>query len=169
MKKIILAGVCFWGMEAYYQRLLGVEQTKVGYTDHEGKNPTYRDVCNSSGHVEALWVEYDESVISLDKLLEHYFRIVDPTTINRQGNDIGIQYRSGIYCFDETDLQKVKDYLAFKQKDYRKLITVQAKLASVFYDAEDYHQQYLVKNPTGYCHISLHQAKNEELKEIYRV
>lgn len=167
MKRIILAGGCFWGVEAYYKRLKGVQFTTVGYTDAEGENPTYEDVCRQSGHAEAVYLEYDEALIPLEKILEHFFRIVDPTTINRQGNDLGIQYRSGIFPFSESDLQQVQIYLTALQNNYLLPIQTDAKLASDFYDAEDYHQDYLDKVPGGYCHINLHLAKKDELKEEY--
>jgi len=168
VKKIILAGGCFWGVEAYYKRLRGILQTTVGYTDAKGKNPTYEDVCKQSGHAEAVLVEYDELLISLDKILEHFFRIVNPTTVNRQGNDIGIQYRSGIYLVDGSDLEKVQNYLNSIKNKYLLPIQTTCKLASEFYDAENYHQDYLDKVPGGYCHINLHLAKQDELKEEYR-
>ncbi len=168
MKKIILAGGCFWGVEAYYKRLKGIVSTTVGYTDAEGKNPTYEDVCRHSGHVEAVFVEYDETIISLEKILDHFFRIVNPTTINKQGNDVGIQYRSAIFLYDAFDLEKVQSYFNSIKKKYILPIQTVCKIASDFYDAENYHQDYLDKVPGGYCHINLHLAKNDELKEEYR-
>lgn len=165
MKKIILAGGCFWGVEAYFSRVKGVETTQVGYTDAEGKNPTYKDVCNNSGHVEAVFITYNELVTPLTKILEHFFRIIDPTENNRQGHDIGVQYRTAIFYFDEEDVPVVQNYLTQLQKKYTKKIYTYLKPAGVFYDAEDYHQDYLLKNPTGYCHINLHLLKKEEAKE----
>ncbi|MBU1145484.1 MAG: peptide-methionine (S)-S-oxide reductase MsrA [Firmicutes bacterium] len=164
MKRIILAGGCFWGIEAYYSRLKGILKTKVGYTDAEGKNPSYHDVCNSSGHVEAVYIEYDELVISLDKVLEHFFRIIDPTQKNSQGNDYGLQYRSAIFFFDEIDFAFIKEYLDKIKPKYIKEIQTYIKPVNAFYDAEENHQSYLKKNPTGYCHIKMHLAKPEELK-----
>ena len=165
MKKIILAGGCFWGVEAYFSRVKGVETTQVGYTDAEGQNPTYKDVCNSSGHVEAVYITYNELVTPLTKILEHFFRIIDPTENNRQGHDIGVQYRTAIFYFDEEDVLVIQDYLTQLQKKYTKKIYTYLKPAGIFYDAEDYHQDYLLKNPTGYCHINLHLLKKEEAKE----
>ncbi|PKL01605.1 MAG: peptide-methionine (S)-S-oxide reductase [Tenericutes bacterium HGW-Tenericutes-1] len=165
MKKIILAGGCFWGVEAYFSRVKGVETTQVGYTDAEGKNPTYKDVCNSSGHVEAVYITYNELVTPLTKILEHFFRIIDPTENNRQGHDIGVQYRTAIFYYDESDVPVIQDYLTQLQKKYTKKIYTYLKPAGIFYDAEDYHQDYLLKNPTGYCHINLHLLKKEEAKE----
>jgi methionine-S-sulfoxide reductase len=164
MKKIILAGGCFWGVERYYQRLKGVIDTEVGYTDGPTKTPTYRDVCNSSGHVEAVLLTYDETVLPLDKVLEHFFRIIDPTQYNRQGHDIGIQYRNAVFYFDEADLGVIEAFLASAQKNYARKIRTYVKEANPFYNAEDYHQDYLVKNPSGYCHVDMSLAKPEELK-----
>jgi len=165
MKKIILAGGCFWGVEAYFSRVKGVLTTQVGYTDAEGKNPTYHDVCNNSGHVEAVYVTYDESVTPLTKILEHFFRIINPTEVNRQGNDIGVQYRSAIFYFDIEDYDLINHFIEELQKNYTKKIYTYVKPAGIFYDAEDYHQDYLDKNPMGYCHINLHLLKKEEAKE----
>jgi len=163
MKKIILAGGCFWGVEAYFTRVPGMTSTKVGYIDGRSDNPTYRDVCDGSGHAEAVYIEYDESVIELEKVLKHFFRIIDPTQINRQGYDIGKQYRSAIYCFTDVDLLFVKNFLESIRIDYLKPIQTKVLMANKFYDAEEYHQKYLDKNPSGYCHIDLNLLK-EELK-----
>ncbi len=165
MKKIILAGGCFWGVEAYFSRLKGVLTTRVGYTDGDGANPTYKEVCNSSGHVEAVFLTYDESVLTLQTLMDHFFRIINPTEFNRQGHDIGVQYRSAIYFIDVEDENQITEYLKKLQKKYTKKIYTYVKAAAPFYDAEDYHQEYLVKNPTGYCHINLNLLKPEERKE----
>lgn len=165
MKKIILAGGCFWGVEAYFSRVKGVITTQVGYTDSEGQNPTYREVCNNSGHVEAVFVTYDETVTPLTKILEHFFRIIDPTELNRQGHDIGVQYRTAIFYYDLDDFTIINHYLSDLQENYTKKIYTYVKPAGIFYDAEEYHQDYLEKNPTGYCHINLHLLKKEEAKE----
>ena len=165
MKKVIIAGGCFWGVEAYYKRLKGVISTTAGYTDGVKENPTYEEVCRSSGHVEAVYIEYDESLITLEKLIEHFLRIVDPTQINRQGHDIGVQYRSGIYVFADSDCILARQLLAEAQKRYSRKIQTVVLPAKAFYPAEDYHQDYLDKNPQGYCHVNLHLARKEELKE----
>ncbi|MGI6392580.1 MAG: peptide-methionine (S)-S-oxide reductase MsrA [Candidatus Izemoplasmatales bacterium] len=165
MKKVIIAGGCFWGVEAYYKRLKGIETTMVGYTDGLKANPTYEEVCRSSGHVEAVLLEFDEQLISLRKIIEHFLRIVDPTAINRQGNDIGIQYRSGIYVFEEKDKILVQELLEEAQKHYSRKIQTKVLPAGPFYRAEEYHQGYLEKKPHGYCHVNLHLAKKDELKE----
>lgn len=168
MKKIIIAGGCFWGVEYYYSRLKGVLFTKAGYTDGTTENPSYQEVCNSVGHVEAVYVEYDETIISTMQILDHFFRIVDPTQVNQQGPDLGIQYRSALFYYDPLDQTLFLEEIAKRQKNYRLPIQTYVKQATPFFDAEEYHQKYLVKNPSGYCHISLTKAKNEELKEEYR-
>ncbi|XMB72540.1 peptide-methionine (S)-S-oxide reductase MsrA [Mycoplasmatota bacterium WC30] len=161
MKKITLAGGCFWGIEAYFSKVKGISNTKTGYIDGYGLNPNYQDVCDGSGHAEAVYIEYDETVITLNKVLKHFFRIVDPTQINRQGNDIGIQYRSGIYYYDDHDKQIIDTFIENIKQDYNKPIQTKVLKATNFYDAEEYHQKYLEKNPSGYCHINLNLLKEE--------
>lgn len=164
MKKIIVAAGCFWGVEHYYKRLKGIMNTRVGYTDGPTENPTYKDVCDNSGHVEAVWIEYDEEVISLEKICEHFFRIVDPTQRNRQGHDFGVQYRNGFFLFTKEDEDRVLTFIEGVRKNYAKPLSTFVKQASEFYDAETYHQHYLEKNPSGYCHVNMSLAKKEELK-----
>jgi methionine-S-sulfoxide reductase len=164
MKTIIVAGGCFWGIEAYYSRLKGVVSTTVGYTDGPEKCPSYREVCASSGHVEACKIEYDELILPLTKILEHFFRIVDVTEKDYQAHDVGIQYRNGLYYLDETDRPVIEAALAEKQKQTKKPVVTIVKKATPFYDAETYHQDYLDKNPLGYCHINLGFIRPEERK-----
>ncbi len=161
MKKIILAGGCFWGVEAYFSKVKGVINTKTGYIDGYGLRPNYEEVCDGSGHAEAVYVEYDETVIILKKILKHFFRIIDPTQINRQGNDIGIQYRSGIYYYDEQDKQTIETFLENIRNEYNKPIQTTVLKATEFFDAEEYHQKYLEKHPSGYCHINLNLLREE--------
>lgn len=165
MKKIIIAGGCFWGIEAYFSRLKGVVSTKVGYTDGPSKQPSYREVCENSGHVEACIVEYDETVLPLSKILEHFFRIVDVTEKDYQSHDVGIQYRNGLYYFDEKDKIVIEEALKAKQAQLPKPVVTIVKEAGEFFDAETYHQKYLEKNPMGYCHINLHLIRPEERKK----
>ena len=156
MKKLVLAGGCFWGVEEYLSRIDGVVETKVGYANGITENPTYEEVCSGkTGHAEACYITYDENKISLTKLLDKYFEIIEPTSLNKQGNDIGSQYRTGIYYIDENDktiIDKSKDNL---QKLYTENIVTEVLPLKCFYDAEAYHQKYLKKNPNGYCHIKL--------------
>ncbi len=163
MKKIIFAGGCFWGVEAYFKQLEGVVTTKVGYIDGDRENPTYEEVCNgTTNHAEAVEIFYDS--ITLDKLLEHYFRIIDPTAIDRQGPDVGKQYRTGIYFSKLADLDIIIKYIKEEQKKYDDPIAVEVRPESAFYLAETYHQDYLDKNPSGYCHVNLDLATDDEKK-----
>lgn len=156
MKEIVLAGGCFWGVEEYMSRINGVVDTKVGYANGTKQNPTYEEVCTgTTGHVEACYVKFDEKIISLKELLNKFWNIIDPTLLNRQGPDIGNQYRTGIYYKDEKDLSIINETLKKEQKKYDKPIVTEIEKLKVFYDAEEYHQKYLKKNPGGYCHINL--------------
>lgn len=155
-KKIVLAGGCFWGIQEYFSRINGVTQTTAGYANSLIDNPTYKEVCSEQTKAaEAVEIIYDENVVSLNFLLEKLFEVIDPTAINRQGNDRGSQYRTGIYWLDDHDAPMVKEFVSNKQKEYvRKIVTETIPLKN-FYAAEEYHQDYLKKNPGGYCHIKL--------------
>ncbi|MDP4087709.1 MAG: peptide-methionine (S)-S-oxide reductase MsrA [Bacillota bacterium] len=154
MKKIVLAGGCFWGVEAYLNTIEGVSFTKVGYANGRVPNPTYEMVCNlNTGYAEACFVEYDEERLSLEQLLKSFWFIIDPTALNRQGHDVGSQYRTGIFYIAEDDLQTILKSKEEEQKKYEKKIVTEVKPLENFYDAEKYHQKYLDKNPNGYCHI----------------
>lgn len=153
MKTIYLAGGCFWGVQKYFDQFKGVISTEVGYANGPDLAPSYEEVCKSSGHAETVKVEYDESVISLTELLKYYFLVIDPTSINKQGNDIGIQYRTGIYYTSEDQFQEARGaYESEEQKAGGKL-AVELEPLRNFFTAEKYHQKYLKKNPGGYCHI----------------
>jgi peptide-methionine (S)-S-oxide reductase len=163
MNKLVLAGGCFWGVEAYFAQLKGVVKTRVGYIDGNKTNPTYEEVCNGRAtHAEAVELFYDD--LSLETILDHYFRIIDPTSLNKQGNDRGVQYRTGIYTSSVSELERIAKWITNKQKEYNKPIVVQLKPESPFYEAETYHQEYLKKNPNGYCHIDLGLARKDERK-----
>jgi peptide-methionine (S)-S-oxide reductase len=163
MNKLVLAGGCFWGVEAYFAQLKGVAKTRVGYIDGNKANPTYEEVCNGRAtHAEAVELFYDD--LSLESILDHYFRIIDPTSLNKQGNDRGVQYRTGIYTSSVSELERIAKWITNKQKEYNKPIVVQLKPESPFYEAETYHQEYLKKNPNGYCHIDLGLARKDERK-----
>lgn len=165
MKKIWLAGGCFWGVEGYFQQLQGVVDTTVGYGQGQVMNPTYQQVCSGeTGHTEICEVVYEETQITLVKVLEHFFRIIDPTSLNRQGPDRGTQYRSGVYYTDETDGAVIKEVLQQVQVRYTKPIVVEVEALQSFYPAEEYHQDYLNKNPHGYCHIDMGLAAEKEKK-----
>ena len=161
MKSIVLAGGCFWGVEAYFKQLEGVNESEVGYIDGTG-NATYRDVCNGNGYAEAVLLRYDENSISLKKILDHLFNIIDPTSINKQGNDKGVQYRTGIYNYHDEQHGLITNYINIRQKEYTKPIVLDIKNNLTFFPAEDYHQDYLGKNKNGYCHIDLNSHTNVE-------
>ncbi len=165
MRTIRLAGGCFWGVEAYFQQLKGVLDTTVGYGQGSVANPSYELVCTGlTGHAEICEVVYDEQVLPLTTLLEHFFRIIDPTARNRQGPDVGTQYRTGIYYLDEQEHWVINDFLATQAKLHEEPLAVEVEPAGDFYPAEAYHQDYLQKNPHGYCHVNLGLAKAEEKK-----
>ena len=145
-KEIWLAGGCFWGVEAYFSRVRGVVATTAGYANGETENPTYEEVCSgTTGHAETVHVVYDPEVISLAQLLQYFFQIIDPTARNRQGNDVGSQYRSGVYYRDPEDLPVIRSVLAEVQKGYQKPVVTEVLPLANFYPAEEYHQKYLEK------------------------
>lgn len=165
MKKIVVAGGCFWGVEEYYRRLKGVIATRVGYAQGIRPNPSYQQVCTgATHHAEVVEVTYDPTVLPLEKVLEHLFRIIDPTSLNKQGHDVGTQYRVGVYPIDPEDLEPVKAYVRTRANEYTKPLVLELEMLRDFYDAEDYHQKYLVKNPGGYCHVNMGLIKPEEKK-----
>ena len=179
MNTIYLAGGCFWGVEGYFKRIEGVKGTTCGYANGRTDNPSYEDVCrHDTGHAETVKVDFDDEVISLEDLLIYYFRIIDPVSVNKQGNDVGTQYRTGIYYTNESQLPVIKAAIEREQRKYNEKIAVEVLPIENFYSAEEYHQDYLDKNPNGYCHINLgladepivrsekYKRKNdEELKE----
>lgn len=151
--EIYLAGGCFWGTELLIGNVAGVVSTEVGYANGYTKNPTYREVCKNSGHAETVHVVYNPQTISLTNLLEIFSQSIDPTTVNRQGNDVGVQYRTGIYFNNPADESTVKEFLQRLQKNFSEPVAVECAPIKNFYRAEDEHQQYLKKNPNGYCHV----------------
>lgn len=165
IKRIVLAGGCFWGVEKYFQLLKGVITTTVGYANGDIDNPTYEDLINHrSTHSEACEIYYDSNVISLQEILGHMFRFIDPTSVNKQGGDIGIQYRTGVYYTTEMDKQIIENFINQKQIEISKKIAVEVLEENGYYLAEEYHQNYLNKNPSGYCHVNLNLIKKGELK-----
>ncbi|MGL5085977.1 MAG: peptide-methionine (S)-S-oxide reductase MsrA [Clostridium sp.] len=154
MKKIILAGGCFWGVEEFLSRIDGVISTEVGYANGRTENPTYEDICYKNTYfAEVCLVTYDESNLTLENLLDKFWTIINPTSLNKQGNDVGSQYRSGIYYLDESDLPTIIKSKENIQTQYDKKIVTEVTTIENYYTAEDYHQKYLKKNPNGYCHI----------------
>ena len=150
---IYLAGGCFWGCQKYFDLLPGVVETEVGYANGPTANPSYEEVKRHSGHAETVRVVYDPDALPLPALLDAYFRIIDPTAVNRQGGDVGVQYRTGIYYADTGDLPVIEARLENLARQYDRPLAVEVRPLENFYSAEEYHQKYLDKNPGGYCHI----------------
>lgn len=156
MKDIYFAGGCFWGIEEYFSRIEGVTDTEVGYANSKVENPSYELVCSGmTDSAETVKIIYDENIISLENLLEKLFLVIDPTLLNRQGNDIGSQYRTGIYYNNDEDFKLINSYIDKIRHNYDKDILTEVLKIKNFYPAEEYHQDYLKKNPNGYCHIKL--------------
>lgn len=166
MKEIYFAGGCFWGVEEYFARIRGVYEVTVGYANGTTKNPTYEQVCSGeTGHAETVHVTYDPNSVSLKTLIEQFFKIINPVSINRQGDDVGSQYRTGIYFTQETDRKTAESVMAEVQKKYDKPLAVELMPLKNYTLAEEYHQDYLKKNPDGYCHINFDSLKDLPLKK----
>ena len=166
MKKIYLAGGCFWGVEHFLSLIDGVEETTVGYANSDIDTPSYEDLKqHRSSASETVEVIYDENKISLKEILDLFFMIIDPTLLDQQGHDIGHQYRTGIYYIDNNDIELIKQELNDLQNKYTKPIVTELLPLDNFTKAEDYHQDYLIKNPQGYCHVD---PKMFELAKQYK-
>lgn len=153
-EKIYLAGGCFWGMQRYFDQFDGVLKTTVGYANGNSEDPAYKDVkAGLTGHAETLEIEYDPEKISLRDLLDKYFLVIDPISVNKQGEDTGISYRTGIFYVDHKDLPTILDKMSDVQEQYSEKVAVIVEKLYNFYPAEEYHQKYLEKNPGAYCHI----------------
>lgn len=153
-KEIYFAGGCFWGTEHFLKQIKGVTSTQVGYANGNITNPTYKQVCSgNTNFAETVKVVYNPQEVELPLLIDLYFKTIDPTSVNRQGNDRGSQYRTGIYYTDKADLPVIKARVEALAKNYSKPLAIEINPLSNFYQAEDYHQDYLDKNPGGYCHI----------------
>lgn len=153
MKTIYLAGGCFWGVQKFFDQFDGVISTETGYANGPDQAPDYRAVCNGSGHAETVKIVYDQSTISLAKILEYFFLVIDPVSVNRQGNDVGIQYRTGIYYTEESQLNEIEEVYRTEEEKAGEKLAVEVEPLQNFFSAEEYHQKYLDKNPGGYCHI----------------
>ncbi len=164
---IYLAGGCFWGVEAFISRLKGVNQTEVGYANGHDLAPSYEKVCKGkTGHAECVKVTYNPKIISLNEILDNYYKIIDPYTKNRQGPDIGTQYRTGVYWNEDSQKECVLKFFAHKQNLSEKKLVVEVGPIHSFYPAEDYHQKYLERNPQGYCHVDLNLINDEEFDHL---
>lgn len=154
MKQIYLAGGCFWGVQRYFDQFEGIKKTTVGYANGKTENPIYQDVKKGmTGHAETIEIFYDESRISLKEILDHYFEVIDPVSVNKQGEDEGISYRTGIFYVDTKDIDTINKKMAEEQTKYNKPLAVLVEKLDNFWPAEEYHQKYLEKNPGAYCHI----------------
>ena len=159
-REIYLAGGCFWGTELYVSLVHGVVSAESGYANGQTAHPSYREVCSGSGHAETVHVVYDPHIVSLEELLVVFYEAIDPTTVDRQGNDVGRQYRSGIYYVsnadgsESADAAVIRTSLAQLQERIGKPLAIESGPIVNFYRAEEEHQEYLEKNPNGYCHIS---------------
>lgn len=162
MKTIYLAGGCFWGVEKYFSMAKGVIATSVGYANGTKNNPKYEDLKHGLDDAsETVKIDYNESVISLRKILELYLRVIDPFSVNKQGEDEGVQYRTGIYYQNEDDHKVILDYL----KEIGLINhAIEILPLNKYFLAEEYHQDYLNKNPFGYCHINMAVLKDDERK-----
>ena len=162
LEEIYLAGGCFWGVEGYMDRIDGVLDVTSGYANGNTSNPSYEDVIRKdTGHAETVQVIYDPQETDLVNILLYYFKVIDPTILNRQGNDRGTQYRTGIYYTDDSQKPIIDKMIEEEQKKYNKPIVTEVQPLDNFYIAEEYHQDYLKKNPGGYCHINLNLADEE--------
>lgn len=162
--EIYLAGGCFWGTEGYFSKVDGIVDTTVGYANGKTEDTNYQNI-KSTDHTETVHIVYDKDKISLQEVLQHYFRIIDPTSVNKQGNDAGRQYRTGIYYLNDEDSLIVKEFIKSQQEKFDKPIAVEVEPLKNFVIAEEYHQDYLAKNPGGYCHVDLSLA-DEPLEKV---
>ncbi len=162
LRDIYLAGGCFWGVEEFFSRIPGVYDVVSGYAngDETVQDPSYQDVIAGSGHAETVHIRYDPKIVDLQTLLIYYFRIIDPVSVNQQGNDRGIQYRTGIYYTNESDVPVIEAVRDHEQEKYDQNFAVEVEPLQNFFEAEDYHQDYLQKNPNGYCHINFSHLKD---------
>ena len=161
LRDIYFAGGCFWGVEEYFSRVPGVHDVTTGYANGTKENPGYEEVCSGkTGYAEAVHIQYDPKTISLKTLAEQFFKIINPISVNRQGNDVGSQYRTGMYYINAEDKNVLTLVMKDVQKKYTKPLAVELMPLKNYYLAEEYHQDYLKKNPGGYCHISFASLKD---------
>jgi methionine-S-sulfoxide reductase len=167
---IVLGGGCFWCIEAVFLMLDGVVKTTVGYAGGTTSNPTYESVCSGdTGHAEVMKLEYDPKVLPLSKIMDVFFTMHDPTSLNRQGADLGTQYRSIALCTSDEQKNAVEKFINAAQKEYTKIIVTEVKTLDKFYPAEEYHQHYFEKNPhAGYCQFVV-KPKVDKVKKEFRL
>lgn len=154
MEQVIFGAGCFWGVQYYFDQVPGVVKTTVGYSGGTTEDPTYEEVCShTTGHAEVVLVEYETGKISFETLCRHFFRMHDPTQLNRQGPDVGDNYRSCIYYLSDEQRETAEQVCAEAQKDWDDPIVTEIERAGPFYEAEDYHQKYAERTGRGMCHI----------------
>ncbi len=162
MNKALIGAGCFWGVQAYFDEVPGVTKTTVGYAGGHTQNPSYEDVCtHTTGHAEVTLVEFDEKVISYRDIIRQFFRMHDPTQLNRQGPDVGDNYRSVIFYYDDEQKKQAEEVKTMSQENFDKPIVTEIAHAPEFYEAEDYHQKYFQKTGVGACHIPYAPLKAE--------
>ena len=153
-KEIYFAGGCFWGTEHFFKQIEGVLETEVGFANGHTENPTYKEVyTDQTGFAETVYVKYNPDVVSLEFLLNMFFKAIDPTSLNKQGEDEGTRDRTGVYYTSDDDLAVIEKVFAQEQQNHQQPLAVEKLPLQNYYSAEDYHQDYLDKNPTGYCHL----------------
>ena len=159
---VYLAGGCFWGIEKLFEQVPGVLKTEVGYANGPDRAPSYREVCQNSGHAETVRIDYDTRRLTFGELLELYFKVIDPLSVNKQGEDSGVQYRTGIYYTDEAgQLPLITEFVRRQEEKLGAKLAVEVGPIINFFPAEEYHQKYLDKNPGGYCHIDMSVLKKQ--------
>ncbi len=163
LKEIYLAGGCYWGTQAYMDRIKGVYKSSVGFANGFVENPSYEEVCKkNTGHAETVHIVYDATKTNLKTLLLEYFSTINPTSLNKQGGDVGSQYRTGIYYTDEKDVDVIREVISEKQKEFSQPIVIEVEPLKCYYIAKESHQKYLEKNPSGYCHVNLDVLNNKK-------
>ena len=156
IKDIYLAGGCFWETEHYFKQIKGVKETEVGFANGHTENPTYQEVyTDTTGFTETVHIKYNPEEVSLEFLLKMFFKAIDPTSLNKQGHDEGTRYRTGIYYTNTEDINIINKVYNEEQENYDQPLAVEKMPLKNYYSAEEYHQDYLDKNPTGYCHLPL--------------
>lgn len=158
--KALFAAGCFWGVQYYFDEVPGVTKTTVGYTGGHTKNPTYEEVCtHTTGHAEATLIEFDPEKVSYETLVKQFFRMHDPTQLNRQGPDIGDSYRSAIFYYNDEQRKLAGQIRDKAQSKFDKPIVTEITAASEFYEAEDYHQKFTERTGQGMCHVAYAPVK----------
>ena len=166
LQDIYFAGGCFWGVEEYFSRIDGVREVSVGYANGSTPNPTYDEVCQGkTGYAETVHVRYDPQLVSLKTLAEQFFKIINPLSLNKQGNDVGSQYRTGMYYVNVTDEKILRGVMNEVEKKFNRPLVVELLPLQTYHLAEDYHQDYLKKNPGGYCHINFDSLQDIDRKK----